>query len=107
MRRINHLKGSSRTWRGGAGLAAAAVVVLATTGLAAPAQGAATMAPLREAISMAGIPTSTVADAVHDAVVDDRFWVFTHDVTLPAAGRRFDDMREGRDPSDPYEGLLG
>lgn len=78
-----------------------------TDGAVMTPESAATMAPLREAISMAGIPTSTVADAVHDAVVDDRFWVFTHDVTLPAAGRRFDDMREGRDPSDPYEGLLG
>jgi len=60
MRRINHLKGSSRTWRGGAGLAAAAVVVLATTGLAAPAQGAATMAPLRAADSPQAVEGSYI-----------------------------------------------
>jgi len=53
-----------------------------------------------------GIPTATVADRVHDAVVNDEFWVLTHELTLPAASRRFDDLHAGRNPSDPYEGLL-
>lgn len=65
---------------------------------------AATMAPLREAISLMGIAPAVVADEVFDAILDDRFWVLTHDVTLPAAARRFDDLRAGRNPSDPYAG---
>ena len=77
-----------------------------TDGAEMTAASAATMAPLREAISAMGIPTSTVADAVHDAVVADRFWVLTHDLTAAAAGRRFDDILNGTNPSDPYEGLF-
>jgi len=67
---------------------------------------AATMAPMREIISVMGIPTATVADRVHDAVVNDEFWVLTHDLTLPAASRRFDDLHAGRNPSNPYDGLI-
>ena len=78
-----------------------------TDGAAMSAEEAATLAPLREMIGLMGIPTSTVADRVHDAVVNDEFWVLTHELTLPAAGRRFEDLRAGRNPSDPYEGLIG
>ena len=78
-----------------------------TDGAAMSPESAATMAPLREIIGLMGIPAATVADRVHDAVVHDEFWVLTHDLTLPAAERRFDDLRAGRHPSDPYEGLLG
>lgn len=67
---------------------------------------AATLAPLREVIASMGIAPATVADDVLDAILDDRFWVLTHDVTLPAAGRRFADLREGGNPSDPYPGSL-
>lgn len=78
-----------------------------TDGVAMSASSAATMAPLREAISLMGIPTATVADRVHDAVVEDRFWVITHDMTVEAAGRRFTDLEAGANPSDPYAGLIG
>jgi NADP-dependent 3-hydroxy acid dehydrogenase YdfG len=78
-----------------------------TDGVEMAPAAAATMAPLREMIGLVGIPTTTVADRVHDAVVNDEFWVLTHEVTAPAAGRRFDDLSAGRNPSDPYEGLLG
>ncbi|MEZ5166057.1 MAG: SDR family NAD(P)-dependent oxidoreductase [Acidimicrobiales bacterium] len=67
---------------------------------------AATMAALREVISVMGIPTGTVADAVHDAIVEDRFWILTHDVTGAAAARRFDDLAARRNPTDPYAGLV-
>ena len=77
-----------------------------TDGAAMSAEEAATLAPLREMIGLMGIPTSTVADRVHDAVVADEFWVLTHELTLPAAGRRYDDLRAGRNPTDPYAGLL-
>jgi NADP-dependent 3-hydroxy acid dehydrogenase YdfG len=78
-----------------------------TDGAEMSAEEAATLAPLREMIGLMGIAAATVADRVHDAVVNDRFWVLTHELTLPAAGRRFDDLQASRNPSDPYEGLIG
>jgi NAD(P)-dependent dehydrogenase (short-subunit alcohol dehydrogenase family) len=77
-----------------------------TDGVEMSPGAAATMAPLREIIGVMGIPTATVADRVHDAIVDDRFWILTHDTTLPAAGHRFEDLSAGRNPSDPYAGSL-
>jgi len=77
-----------------------------TDGAEMSANTAAIMAPLREAIGVMGIPTTTVADRVHDAVVNDEFWVLTHELTLPAATRRFEDLQAGRNPSDPYDGLI-
>jgi NAD(P)-dependent dehydrogenase (short-subunit alcohol dehydrogenase family) len=62
----------------------------------------ATMAPLREAIRAAGISPGDVAADVVDAVRTGRFWIFTHDSTLPAALVRFDDLRAGRNPTPPY-----
>jgi NADP-dependent 3-hydroxy acid dehydrogenase YdfG len=78
-----------------------------TDGAEMAPESAATMAQLREIIGQVGIPAATVADRVHAAVLRDEFWVLTHDMTLPAAGRRFDDLQARRHPSDPYEGLLG
>jgi NAD(P)-dependent dehydrogenase (short-subunit alcohol dehydrogenase family) len=62
----------------------------------------ATMAPLREAIRAAGISPSNVATDVVDAIRSGRFWIFTHESTLPAALVRFDDLRSGRNPTSPY-----
>jgi NAD(P)-dependent dehydrogenase (short-subunit alcohol dehydrogenase family) len=62
----------------------------------------ATIAPLREAISAAGIAPSQVADDVHDAIVEDRFWIFTHPTTVPSALVRFHDLQEGCNPTNPY-----
>jgi NAD(P)-dependent dehydrogenase (short-subunit alcohol dehydrogenase family) len=62
----------------------------------------ATIAPLREALSAAGIPPSQVADDVLSAVLEDRFWIFTHDSTLPSALVRYEDLRAGRNPTNPY-----
>ncbi len=64
----------------------------------------ATLASLREVISSTGISPAQVADDVVDAIRRDRFWIFTHDVTAPAAGVRFADIEAGRNPSDPYAG---
>ncbi|MBC8195926.1 MAG: SDR family NAD(P)-dependent oxidoreductase [Acidimicrobiia bacterium] len=52
-----------------------------------------------EYLATRGIDPSNVADEVVDAVKADRFWVFTHDVTLPQAMRRFEDLQAGRNPS--------
>jgi NAD(P)-dependent dehydrogenase (short-subunit alcohol dehydrogenase family) len=62
----------------------------------------ATIAPLREAISAAGIPPSQVADDVVSAVLEDRFWIFTHPSTVPSALVRFHDLEGGRNPTNPY-----
>jgi NAD(P)-dependent dehydrogenase (short-subunit alcohol dehydrogenase family) len=64
----------------------------------------ATMAPLRESIDAHGIDPSQVASDVVDAVRTDRFWIFTHPTTVPSALVRFDDLRSGANPSNPYGG---
>jgi NAD(P)-dependent dehydrogenase (short-subunit alcohol dehydrogenase family) len=46
----------------------------------------------------AGMPTSEVADAVHDAVVGDRFWILTHDDTKPAVTERAQQIVDGVNP---------
>ncbi len=59
----------------------------------------ATQASLAELLAERGISTDVVADRVVDAVRTGRFWVFTHDATLPAASRRFEDLQAGRNPT--------
>lgn len=63
------------------------------------------MTPLRETLSARGIAPSDVAANVVDAIVEDRFWVFTHDITPEAAAVRFSDIEARRNPIDPYAGL--
>ncbi|WP_419846182.1 SDR family NAD(P)-dependent oxidoreductase [Candidatus Poriferisocius sp.] len=62
------------------------------------------MTPMREMLSARGIAPSEVAANVLDAIVEDRFWVFTHDITPEAAAVRFTDIEARRNPTDPYEG---
>ena len=45
-----------------------------------------------------GIPPAEVADAVHDAIVDDTFWILTHDETKPAITERARQIVEGINP---------
>lgn len=71
-------------------------------GVEMAAESAAVLAPLREVISASGIATSVVADAVATAVLEDRFWILTHDTTAPMARVRFDDIDADRTPTDPY-----
>jgi NAD(P)-dependent dehydrogenase (short-subunit alcohol dehydrogenase family) len=65
----------------------------------------ATLAPLRETLATMGIPPSDVARTVVEAIKADRFWVFTHPVTKPAALVRFDDISADRNPTEPYGAL--
>ncbi len=67
---------------------------------------AAAVAPLREAIEASGLPPSAAAVAVTSAVLQDRFWVFTHDFTPGLAAVRFADIEAGRNPTEPYAQLL-
>ena len=59
----------------------------------------ATQASLAEILTERGIGTDVVADRVVDAIRTGRFWVFTHDATLPAALRRFEDLQAGLNPT--------
>ncbi len=63
------------------------------------------MTPMREMLSARGIAPSQVAANVVSAIVEDRFWVFTHDITPEAAAVRFTDIEARRNPTDPYEGM--
>jgi len=67
----------------------------------------ATIAPLREAIAAMGISPGDVADDIVDAMRNDRFWIFTHDITPKAAAARFGDIEARRNPSNPYEEVEG
>jgi len=59
----------------------------------------AAQAQLAELLADRGIGTDEVAGRVVEAIRTGRFWVFTHDVTLPTASRRFEDLQAGRNPS--------
>ena len=47
----------------------------------------------------AGIAPAEVADAVLDALVDDRFWILTHDEVKPATTERARQIVEGVNPT--------
>jgi len=66
----------------------------------------ATMAPLREAISALGIAPEQVAGDIVDAMRADQFWIFTHEVTRKALAVRHADIEAGRNPTNPYAGLV-
>ena len=52
-----------------------------------------------ELVKEQGIAPSLVANQVVEAVRAGRFWVLTHDVTVPIALLRSEDLRVGRNPS--------
>ncbi|MGA9278159.1 SDR family NAD(P)-dependent oxidoreductase [Ilumatobacter sp.] len=47
----------------------------------------------------AGIPPADVAEAVHDAVVDNQFWILTHEEAKPAITDRARQIVEGINPT--------
>jgi hypothetical protein len=49
-------------------------------------------------------PPHEVADLVHDAVLDKRFWIFTDEVYTPPILERLDSIRDRLDP--PARGSL-
>lgn len=57
-----------------------------------------------EQLVAAGIPTAEVAEAVHDAVVDDEFWILTHPESKPAITERARQIVEGINP--PLTGFV-
>ena len=52
---------------------------------------------VKDAIA-SGLKPADVADRVHDAVVDDKFWVFTHPDMVASLSGRFDSVLSGRNP---------
>lgn len=71
-----------------------------------PAQTA-TIAPLREAIVEMGITPEQVAGDIVEAMRQDRFWIFTHEVTTGALKVRHADIEAGRNPTNPYVDIEG
>ncbi len=67
----------------------------------------ATMAPLREAITAMGITPTQVAADIIEAMRQDKFWIFTHDITKQGLKVRYQDIEAGRNPSNPYENVEG
>ncbi len=71
-----------------------------------PAQTA-TIAPLREAIVEMGITPAQVARDIVEAMRQDKFWIFTHEVTTGALKVRHADIEAGRNPTNPYADIEG
>jgi short-subunit dehydrogenase len=61
--------------------------------------GAAELRAAVQGMVDAGIPTSTVADRVLQAVQDDTFYILTHPELMGEIERRFEDIVQGRAPS--------
>jgi NAD(P)-dependent dehydrogenase (short-subunit alcohol dehydrogenase family) len=57
-----------------------------------------------EQLVASGIPSEDVASAVHDAVIDNKFWILTHEHTKGAVTERARQIVEGINP--PLTGLL-
>lgn len=45
-----------------------------------------------------GLPASAIADLVHDAIVEDKFWIFSHPQMMPGIRQRADEILSGRNP---------
>lgn len=76
-------------------------------GVEMTASQTATIAPLREAITTLGITPAQVAGNIIDAMRADQFWIFTHDLTKQALAVRYEDIKAGRNPTNPYAGIAG
>jgi len=57
-----------------------------------------------KAVASGHVSAAQVAELVFDAVRADRFYIFSHPKALGMLRVRFDDILEGRNPSDPYAG---
>ena len=67
----------------------------------------ATIAPLREAITAMGITPTQVAADIVEAMRQDKFWIFTHDITKQGLKVRYQDIEADRNPSNPYADVEG
>ena len=65
----------------------------------APATESGELGDVVRQLVASGMPPAQVADAVHDAVVHDRFWILTHDDSKVAVTARADEIVSGTNPS--------
>ncbi len=56
------------------------------------------MQSMIESLVANGIATNVVADAVHDAVIENKFWILTHDETKPGVLERAQQIVDGLNP---------
>ena len=68
------------------------------TGLPQPSEAAAARLGVIRDGTAAGIPAAQVAELVHDAVVERRFWIFPHPERVPDLQGRFDAVVAGENP---------
>ena len=54
-----------------------------------------------KALVMSGIDPADVAGAVKEAITSDRFYILTHDWSVPSVARRMKDIIENRHPTPP------
>ena len=64
-----------------------------------PTEESAAMQEILDALVAAGIETKVVAEAVANAVINDRFWILTHPETKEAISARANDIVTGVNPA--------
>ena len=57
-----------------------------------------------QAVENGKVTAEQVADIMFDAIEKDKFYIITHPKTLVSVKERFQDVLEGRNPTDPYVG---
>jgi NAD(P)-dependent dehydrogenase (short-subunit alcohol dehydrogenase family) len=55
------------------------------------------------AVLAAGLSPSEIATMVHDAILSNRFWIFSHPEMMPGIRMRADEIMSGRNPGSPIE----
>ena len=51
----------------------------------------------------AGLSPAAIAIMVHDAILSNRFWIFSHPDMFAAVRNRTDEILAGRNPGSPLE----
>jgi NAD(P)-dependent dehydrogenase (short-subunit alcohol dehydrogenase family) len=74
----------------------------APASLAEPTEQAAAIQAFVSDQLRSGMPPPQVADLVHDAVVEGRFWVFTDPQMVAALEPRYQAVLRGENPPDPF-----
>jgi NAD(P)-dependent dehydrogenase (short-subunit alcohol dehydrogenase family) len=55
------------------------------------------------AVLAAGLSPAEIATMVHDAILSNRFWIFSHPEMMPGIRMRADEIMSGRNPGSPIE----
>jgi NAD(P)-dependent dehydrogenase (short-subunit alcohol dehydrogenase family) len=55
-----------------------------------------------KAVSSGKLSAADVSNQVFDAIRNNQFYIFTHPKIMPSVGLRFEDIMQGRNPSDPF-----